>query len=222
MEAIVALQTAYDDASDSDHTDSDTPATEDELLHLKPLPTAPSLSIATIKSAPDVITKDDVKLVQVINHVDNKTVLFNPTYEQMHAPEQGPANPFKTKQQLAQKNMLSGYVQDAHFNHFNFENQRRTFHSYGYAIDPSVDSSSSGDKIVVSNVDFDHDPDEQKTYKEATPVDARDAKTVFEKVKKRPEDKRKRIRQNDASDLEGFLGPWGGFVDEQKIAKPDE
>nr|XP_002129631.1 pre-mRNA-processing factor 17 [Ciona intestinalis] len=149
-------------------------------------------------------------------------VMFNPTYEEMHAPEQGPANPFKTKQQLAQKNTLAGFVQEAHFNHFTFENQRRTFHSYGYAVDPSNDETEAGDKIVVSNVDFDHDPDEDKPPKEPKQVDPSDAKTVFEKIKARPEDKRKRIRQNDAADIEGFLGPWGGFVDEQKIAKPDE
>ena len=40
-------------------------------------------------------------------------------------------NPFKTRQQLAQKNMLAGYVEPSHFNDFQFENQRRTFHSYG-------------------------------------------------------------------------------------------
>ena len=43
----------------------------------------------------------------------------------------GPSNPFKTQQQAAKKNMLAGYVEDAHFNHFQFENQRRTFNSYG-------------------------------------------------------------------------------------------
>ena len=43
----------------------------------------------------------------------------------------GPAHPFKTRQQLAKKNTLSGYVEPAHFDAFQFENQRRTFHSYG-------------------------------------------------------------------------------------------
>lgn len=47
-------------------------------------------------------------------------------------------------------------------------------------------------------------------------------KTVFEKVKKREGDKRKRVQQNDPDDIEGFLGPWGGFVDETKISKPTE
>lgn len=47
---------------------------------------------------------------------------------------QGPANPFKTKQQLAIKNTLSGYAEEAHVSDFNFENQRRTFHSYGKSL----------------------------------------------------------------------------------------
>ena len=78
--------------------------------------------------------------------------MYNPTVDQLFAPEVnclqsaatldlmhdlsgtvqvGPANPFKTRQQLATKNMLSGYVEPAHFDHFQFENQRRTFHTYG-------------------------------------------------------------------------------------------
>ena len=48
----------------------------------------------------------------------------------------GPKNPFKTKQQMAPKNMLSGYVEPAHFDNFQFENQRRTFHSFGMCSIP--------------------------------------------------------------------------------------
>ena len=43
----------------------------------------------------------------------------------------GPANPRKTRQQLAEKNMLSGFAEPAHIDNFQFENQRRTFHAYG-------------------------------------------------------------------------------------------
>lgn len=43
----------------------------------------------------------------------------------------GPENPFQTQQQRALKNTLSGYVEKAHFSDFQFENQRRTFTSYG-------------------------------------------------------------------------------------------
>ena len=46
--------------------------------------------------------------------------------------------------------------------------------------------------------------------------------TVFEVGKKRPGDKRKRERNVDASDLEGFLGPWAKYKDEQTVMKPSE
>ncbi|CAC5382507.1 CDC40 [Mytilus coruscus] len=47
-------------------------------------------------------------------------------------------------------------------------------------------------------------------------------KTVFELTQKRPEDKRKRQRNDDSSDIEGYLGPWGKFVDEKTVMKPNE
>jgi len=47
-------------------------------------------------------------------------------------------------------------------------------------------------------------------------------KTVFENTTLRPSDKRKRHRNNNPSDIEGFLGPWGGYIDEKRVVKPSE
>lgn len=47
-------------------------------------------------------------------------------------------------------------------------------------------------------------------------------KTVFESTLLRPSDKRKRHRNDDPADIEGFLGPWGGYVDERRVVKPTE
>ena len=46
--------------------------------------------------------------------------------------------------------------------------------------------------------------------------------TVFEWSEKREADKRKRQRNSDASDVDGYLGPWGKFVDEKTTLKPSE
>ncbi len=46
--------------------------------------------------------------------------------------------------------------------------------------------------------------------------------TVFEASKKRPGDKRKKERNNDPSDIEGYLGPWAKYKDEQTTMKPSE
>lgn len=75
----------------------------------------------------------------------------------------------------------------------------------GYAVDPSIDSAASKVPKVVGSA-----PQQG------------DIKTVFETIAKRPKDKRKRERNDCPDDIEGFLGPWGGFVDEQKVAKPNE
>lgn len=49
----------------------------------------------------------------------------------------------------ANRNILSGYVEKAHISDFQFENQRRTFTSYGYAVDPSTNNEAAvADGIV--------------------------------------------------------------------------
>ncbi|XP_022905566.1 pre-mRNA-processing factor 17 [Onthophagus taurus] len=146
---------------------------------------------------------------ECLQHIDPsaKEIVYNPKYEELFAPMVGPENPFRTHQMQSDRNMLSGYVEPAHISEFQFENQRRTFNSFGYALDPSISGETiDGSKIVGS--------------KEL--ADESQGKTVFEHTKLRPLDKRKRKRNNDASDIEGFLGPWGGFIDEQRVMKPTE
>ena len=46
--------------------------------------------------------------------------------------------------------------------------------------------------------------------------------TVFEKGKKRPGDKRQREKNFDPEDVDGYLGPWGKYVDEKSVMKPSE
>jgi pre-mRNA-processing factor 17 len=45
---------------------------------------------------------------------------------------------------------------------------------------------------------------------------------VFENNKSVVNNKRKREKKNDPSDIDGYLGPWASYVDEQKVAKPNE
>ncbi|KAG1671100.1 Pre-mRNA-processing factor 17 [Nymphon striatum] len=159
-----------------------------------------------LNAAPEIITKDDVQLTVPIS-ANTKELTHNPKFEQLFCPVVGPANPFKTAQQKAAKNMLSGYVEPANVNEFHFESQRRTFGSYGYALDPTVDGSvEEGKKLVGAS----------ETAEE------NNALTVFEASKKRPGDRRKRERNGDAADIDGFLGPWGKYVDEETISKPAE
>ena len=88
------------------------------------------------------------------------------------------------------QNTLAGYVEPAHVNNFQFELERKTFHSYGFAHDPSQDNP--GNKMITNQEDGLNDKFEKKT--------------VFEAVKERPKDKRKRDKNDDPTDIEGKIG----------------
>ncbi|KAM9666664.1 pre-mRNA-processing factor 17 isoform 3-T3 [Trichechus inunguis] len=207
--AIAALAASYGSGSGSE-SDSDSeggrcslPAA-DSLMHLTKSPSAkPSLTVA-VDSAPEVAVKEDLETGV---HLDPavKEVQYNPTYETMFAPEFGPENPFRTQQMAAPRNMLSGYAEPAHINDFMFEQQRRTFATYGYALDPSLDSHQVSTKYIGS----------------VEEAEKNQGLTVFETGQKKTE-KRKKFKENDASNIDGFLGPWAKYVDEKDVAKPSE
>lgn len=45
--------------------------------------------------------------------------------------------------------------------------------------------------------------------------------TVFESGPRKLE-KRKKVKGGDASEIDGFLGPWAKYQDEKNVAKPTE
>lgn len=76
----------------------------------------------------------------------------------------------------------------------------------GFALNPTVDAGDNDDgKQMVQNTAILTEP-----------------KTVFENTKKRPLDKRKKEKNDDPSDIDGFLGPWACFKDEKRVMKPNE
>ncbi|CAH0605696.1 unnamed protein product [Chrysodeixis includens] len=198
-------------SSSEDEGDTETEAikgqsNESLLTHLKPVDT--NFSVAKtmqICAAPVVMpTNNDDTRVLIPN---NQELMHNPKYEELFAPTYGPENPFQTQQMKANRNMLSGYVEKAHISDFQFENQRRTFTSYGHAVDPSTNGDTSGDAIVVSAM--------------VAPPEEVVGKSVFETIKKRPLDKKKRNKNDQPEDITGFLGPWGGYVGEQRVMRPE-
>eukprot|EP00731_Ephydatia_muelleri_P032029 Em0023g536a len=121
----------------------------------------------------------------------------------------GPMNPFKSQQQLAQKNILSGHMEPAHFDAFQFENQRRTYHIHGYAIDPSVVEG-----MAPQSTPFVGDLEQAGEFEGATVFEMKGSQKVGEK--------RKREQPGDSDKVEGYKGPWRQYVDEVKVAKPTE
>uniref|UniRef100_A0A7N0VFP5 Pre-mRNA-processing factor 17 n=1 Tax=Kalanchoe fedtschenkoi TaxID=63787 RepID=A0A7N0VFP5_KALFE len=90
-------------------------------------------------------------------------VSYNPTYDQLWAPIQGPAHPY-AKDGIAQgmRNHKLGFVEDAAIESFVFDEQYNTFHKYGYAADPSastgfnyvgdIDALQKNDALSVYNI----------------------------------------------------------------------
>ncbi|XP_075920738.1 pre-mRNA-processing factor 17-like, partial [Petromyzon marinus] len=188
----------------SDESDAGDGVEESLALHLKPLQPPQQKTALVLNAAPEVATKEEVDTGK---HLDPscREVMFNPTYETLFAPEVGPVNPFRTKQMSAERNSLAGFTEAAHFSDFMFEQQRRTFTSYGYALDPSVDLVDPAAERFVGAVDQ---------------AEKLKGITVFESMKKRPGDRRRRQREDDPSNVESYLGPWAKFVDERPVAKP--
>ncbi|MEE6476009.1 hypothetical protein FKM82_010940 [Ascaphus truei] len=154
--AAVSSLVSYSSGSESDSEAEDraVAVAEDRAVaaecnaHLKPLPAGDG-AMRALDSAPEVAVKEEV---ETGIHLDPslKEIQFNPTYETMFAPELGPNNPFKTQQMAAPRNMLSGYAEPTHINDFMFEQQRRTFATYGYALDPSIDIQETATKYIGS------------------------------------------------------------------------
>ncbi|XP_050392096.2 pre-mRNA-processing factor 17 [Patella vulgata] len=208
MAAMLALKTYDSDSNEStDSENKEETTNDDSFSHLKPIDTDSSISKAiALNAAPVVASKDDVHLTRTFE-AGTKEVTFNPKYEELYAPQVGPENPFKTNQAQSVRNTLTGYVEPAHINNFHFDNQRKTFTSYGYALDPSVDIHQVEEKVIG----------------DTTAAEDNKGLTVFEqKPKEKESEKRKRQKNPDASDIEGYLGPWGKYVDEETISKPNE
>lgn len=156
------------------YQDNDTNDGDDHRMsdNSSPDSSPPRLSIAPKSSAPKV---DDTMLsLTVADAIANKTltkpldptqhvVAFNPTYDQLWAPIQGPAHPY-AKDGIAQgmRNHKLGFVENASIDTFVFDEQYNTFYKYGYAADPSassgynyvgdLDALKQNDAISVYNI----------------------------------------------------------------------
>ncbi|XP_026097119.1 pre-mRNA-processing factor 17-like [Carassius auratus] len=209
MAAVASSLVSYCSDSDSENESESGKGPQtvdpDAVSHLQPLKPGTLTALAALNPAPEVAVKEDVETGV---HLDPalKEVTYNPSYETMFAPEFGPSNPFRSKQMSAPRNMLSGYAEPAHVNDFMFEQQRRTFSTFGYALDPSVDTSQVSSSSYIGAVE---EAEKNKGL------------MAFETGVKKSE-KRKKVKGGDASDIESFLGPWAKYQDERDVAKPSE
>ncbi|EFJ18617.1 hypothetical protein SELMODRAFT_444442 [Selaginella moellendorffii] len=73
-----------------------------------------------------------------------KRVTFNPRYEQMWAPMEGPIHPYnKDGLSRGMKNHALGVVEDSSISPFTFDEQYHTFQAFGYAADTSAPNGAN-------------------------------------------------------------------------------
>jgi len=157
----------------------------------------------------------------------NGMVIYNPTVEAMYAPELGPQRPNQLS--AVKRNNLAGtrarlfrpvggvggaltvagasaracpapgHVELDAMNELQFEEQRRTFHTYGYALDPSA--SAVGERRFIGNVDA---------------AAANKGATIFHDVLPSSNERKKRKAKGDAAlDPFSYEGPWAGYEGEK-------
>lgn len=143
---------AYNSGSESASSDSEESNSAEKTLHLQPIDKEFSVAKSLDVCAAPLVVASGSQDVQRVVDPTTKELQYNPKYEELFAPVQGPANPNLTDQMKAQRNTLSGYVEKAHISAFQFENQRRTFHTYGYALDPSVDTPTNTGQNFVGDL----------------------------------------------------------------------
>ena len=110
-----------------------------------------------------------------------------------------------SQQQRSFKNLLNGHAESTTLSDFQFENQRRTFDSFGYAADPSVGEHGTPQLIG-----------------DQTSAEVNQGMTIFETKRKKLTEKRKKDKNVDPGDVEGFQGPWAPFADEITVSRPSE
>ncbi|KAK7027292.1 pre-mRNA-processing factor 17 [Halocaridina rubra] len=202
---MASLLSIQDYGSDSD---SDGINIEEYTQHLKTIESGAVVS----KDLSFVVSPEVTSTKELDNrlHIDprEKELKYNPKYDELFAPTLGPNKPEESKYHQVVRNTLSGYVEPAHLNEFEFEAQRRTFTSYGYAVDPSISGNPDDGRRYIGDV---------STAKETSGI------TVFE-TKHKPDQpvKRKRNKNDDAADIDGFKGPWAKYANEKTVMKPSE
>ncbi|CAK5009775.1 unnamed protein product [Meloidogyne enterolobii] len=188
------LQNYKGDSSSDDETSS----IQMEEINSEPR----GIIMPLVNIAPHVVVSSPVQQAAVIDP-KTKELYYNPKYEELFMPDVGPSNPFKSEHQKAPKNTLTGFVEPAHFSGFHFDRAIRSYDTLGYAENPSADAG--GSSSFVGDVESAH---------------LTGGRSLFESAKTGGQ-KRKRIVNYDASDIDGYTGPWARFEDQKIVAKPD-
>ncbi|KAM0786548.1 hypothetical protein ACM66B_002005 [Microbotryomycetes sp. NB124-2] len=105
-----------------------------------------------VKSAPEVLVQDlsrggDAGLGSLITRPSDNIVFYNPTYQDLTRPVQGPANPW-SERKIDKMNTITGHVEQQTYSEEAFKTQQRNFQVLGYAANPSNLSGDMNPGVV--------------------------------------------------------------------------
>ncbi|KAI7903725.1 WD40-repeat-containing domain protein [Cokeromyces recurvatus] len=138
----------------------------------------------------------------------------NVPYNDMNRPVLGPDNPF-SQRQLTIQNVVNGHVEQQAISEMDFRTQYRTFETYGYARDPSLNTTNNfagqtGEGLMgtgyVGNL---------------TNATKLGGVTIHDRVNRdlRPnkDARKKRNKKGKLDQVDGpdaYMGPWAGYEDD--------
>ncbi|KAK4046824.1 hypothetical protein OIV83_005820 [Microbotryomycetes sp. JL201] len=169
-----------------------------------------------VKSAPDVLVQDlakggDAGAGSLITRPSDNIVFYNPTYQDLTRPVQGPSNPWSERKidkmnTITGNLQLAGHVEQQTYSEDAFKTQQRNFQVLGYAANPSNLSGDMNAGIVG---------DANKAYMNNfdTSGDYRLAKAAH-KAQKRKRKAKGKLGEFDSED-EADDGDEAGEMDEQ-------
>lgn len=204
MSALVS----YDDSDDSTgEPDNGLIIDPTKPLSLVPVNAAPIVDETMVRPGAAIIGAG------IIDITSTKELTYNPRYEDLFAPALGPVNPAKVGKEI-KKNFLTGSIEPAFVSHVTFELERKNFQAYGAASNPS-DGSAVGAQINKPGVPTTVDTTDPITAAEETEAlaDIPDPESITSKKG----EKRKKVRNMDSADVDGYTGPWAEFENEIKV-----
>eukprot|EP01084_Bolivina_argentea_P287229 492816_1 len=151
----------------------------------------------SIMLAPNIDTSTSMQMGKY-HDINTKEIHHNPTADVLFGPIEGPLRPHSKSRQEEFKppqTTLCGYVDIDNVDGMCFTEQYHTYQSFGYAVDPTHNEQNKN-KYIGNTENL----MENK------------AMTIFNQsnqmMKHKKAQTKKRLRNDDPSDIEGYLGPW--------------
>lgn len=191
------LGTDYDSSDDGT---SETPAQGDS----RPVEVAPDVSIEVwshlfeTDSSHTHFLQNGAELSLMLKDPTSNALTYNVTYDNLAKPNQGPSNPYKSSSgnALKRKNVPSGNAEETAMSEAAFRTQQRTYQSFGYTQDPSLNGAYVGDQSAVAKLGG------------KDVVELRHSKADSDAIRS------KRQKKGDSSIVDGegaYVGPWAKY-----------